>query len=128
MDAYINGSFPNYQARAHQTKSDVYRLLLPKIQKIIDRGYVQFGRTQNFVKSYIDYFIVPKADDVRPVYNGTSSGFNAAVWAPNFLAPHSQIRNMGFGLQLLWGGHRLGRDVPQLPSPEGILTIFWDRP
>jgi hypothetical protein len=87
MDAYITGSFPSYQAHAHQTKSDVYKLLLPKIKKILDRGYVKFGRTRDFVKSFIDYFIVPKADDVRPVYNGTSCGFNAAVWAPNFWLP-----------------------------------------
>jgi hypothetical protein len=42
MDAYITGSFPSHQAHARQTKSDVYKLLLPKIQKILDRGYVRF--------------------------------------------------------------------------------------
>jgi hypothetical protein len=88
MAPYIQFSLPNYQARARQTKQDVHKLLLPKIQKIISRGYVKIGGIKrDFLKSYIDYFIVPKADDVRPVYNGTSCGFNEAVWAPNFWLP-----------------------------------------
>jgi hypothetical protein len=48
---------------------------------------VRIGQGQEFINSYIDYFIVPKADDVRPVYNGTSWGFNTSVWAPNFWLP-----------------------------------------
>jgi hypothetical protein len=62
-------------------------LLLPKLQKIIARGYIKIGSGHEFLKSYIDYFIVPKADDVRPVYNGTSCGFNGSVWARNFWLP-----------------------------------------
>jgi hypothetical protein len=76
-----------YHVRAKHTKSDVYGLLLPKLQKIISRGYAKIGFGHDFLKSYIEYFIVPKADNVRPVYNGTSCGFNEAVWAPNFWLP-----------------------------------------
>jgi hypothetical protein len=87
MQPYIQSSLPNYHVRAKQTKSDVYGLLLPKLQKIIARGYVEIGFRHDFLKSYIDYFIVPKADDVRPVYNGTSCGLNEAVWAPHCWLP-----------------------------------------
>jgi hypothetical protein len=87
MDAYISGPLPNYQVRARPIKTAVYDLLLPKVKKIIDRGYVKVGQGRDFIRSYIDYFIVPKADDVRPVYNGTSCGFNGSVWAPNFWLP-----------------------------------------
>jgi hypothetical protein len=44
MDAYINGSLPNYQVRAGPVKTEVYQLLLPKVKKIIDRGYVRIGQ------------------------------------------------------------------------------------
>jgi hypothetical protein len=87
MKPYIQSSLPNYHVREKQTKSDVYSLLLPKPQKIIDRGYVKIGHGHEFLKSYIDYFFVPKADDVRPVYNGTSCGFNESIWAPDFWLP-----------------------------------------
>ncbi len=39
---------------------------------------------------------MPKADDIRPVYNGASSGLNDAIWAPWFGLPtvHSQLRRI----------------------------------
>jgi hypothetical protein len=37
--------------------------------------------------SYINYFEVPKTDDIRVVYNGTSCGLNPTMWAPKFWLP-----------------------------------------
>jgi hypothetical protein len=54
MKPYVQSSLPNYHVRAKQTKSDVYSLLLPKLQKIIDQGYVKIGHGHEFLKSYID--------------------------------------------------------------------------
>ena len=52
-----------------------------KVGKVKDRGYIQSG----YVKSFIRYFSVPKGDqDVRMVYGGTASGFNAIVWVSKF--------------------------------------------
>jgi hypothetical protein len=41
----------------------------------------------NFIKSVIDYFEVPKDDDICLVYNGSSCGLNDCLWAPNFWLP-----------------------------------------
>jgi hypothetical protein len=42
------------------------------------------------VASLLDYFFVAKGDsDWRMVYNGTSCGLNARLWAPNFWLPNA---------------------------------------
>ncbi len=41
--------------------------------------------------SYIDYFGVPKADNIRVVYNGASCGLNETVWAQNFWLPMAKL-------------------------------------
>jgi hypothetical protein len=120
MKAHISDSFPNYQARAHQTKINVYKLLLPKIQKIIDHSYVKVGEARDFVKSSIDYFIVPKADDVRPVYNGTSCGFNAAVWAPNFWLPTAKSATRVLDYNYCGVDIDLGEMILNFPLPQAF--------
>lgn len=54
------------------------------------------------IKSYIDYFGVPKGeDDVRAVFNGTSCGINDAVQASNFCMPNasSMLRIISYNYQ-----------------------------
>ena len=36
------------------------------------------------VKSLMHYFLVPKREEIRLVYNGTSSGLNLSLWALHF--------------------------------------------
>jgi hypothetical protein len=69
-------------------------LLVPKFQAILDRGYVRPGA----IKSLIDYFDVPRADDIRLVYNGSSCGLNSSLWAPNFWLPTARtaLRSLDF--------------------------------
>ena len=63
--------------------------LWPKILKVILRGYISLTPF-NKVSNLTDYFTVPKGEDnVRVVYNGTSSGLNKVLWAPNFWLPTS---------------------------------------
>ena len=46
-----------------------------KIIKLRNCGYVALG----VVKSVLDIFTVPNADNIMLVYNGASSGLNEAV-------------------------------------------------
>ena len=46
-----------------------------KLVKARRRGYVRVGE----VKSLNQHFSVPKGDDIRMVYNGTSSGLNNSL-------------------------------------------------
>ena len=51
------------------------------------------------IKSLIDYFYVPKAQDIGPVYNGASCGVNKSLWSPPFWLPvaKSALRVLDFG-------------------------------
>ena len=73
-------------------------MLAPKFLKILKRGYVTTPETFNEIKSVIDYFYVPNAKDIRPVYNGASCGINEALWSPNFWLPiaKSALRVLDF--------------------------------
>jgi hypothetical protein len=74
-------------------------LLAPKFLKILKRGYVGVPESAAEIKSLVDYFYVPKAQDIRPVYNGASCGINEALWSPNFWLPTPKwaLRVVDFG-------------------------------
>jgi len=71
--------------------------ILSKILKSIKRGYL-IPASLPEVKNLIDYFAVPKADDIRLVLNGSSCGLNSSTWASNFWLPNSNtmVRQLGF--------------------------------
>jgi hypothetical protein len=99
MPAWIHGSMPHYKRRAKTPKADDALLLAPKFLKILQRRYVSIPKQFTEIKSLIDYFYVPKAKDIRPVYNGASCGINEALWSPNFWLPtaKSALRVLDFG-------------------------------
>jgi hypothetical protein len=86
MEPYICDTLPKHTSASRRPNSQKVPLYIPKIKSIIDRGYVSSGT----VHSLADYFDVPKADDIRLVYNGSSCGLNATLWAPNFWLPMPQ--------------------------------------
>jgi hypothetical protein len=88
------------QQRVKRPKQEAFKLLLPNFQAILARGYVvsnqdatELTELEDFIMSFIDYFGVPKADDVQVVYNGASCGLNDTVWAPNFWLSTAKIRH-----------------------------------
>ena len=91
---YITSKLPTNLVRATRPKACKVNLMVPKFDLILNRGYVIPGQ----IKNLTDYFDVPKADDIRLVYNGTSCGLNNALWAPNFWLPtaKSAIRSLDF--------------------------------
>jgi hypothetical protein len=99
MPAWIRGPLPNYKTRAKKPKQEDAVLLTPKFLKILLRGYVVIPLTEDQIKSLVDYFYVPKAKDIRPVYDGKKCGINEALFAPNFWLPIgcSAIRVLDFG-------------------------------
>jgi hypothetical protein len=94
MDPYLQSEPPVFKQRVKKPKQEAFDLLLPKFQAILARGYVvsnqdsnELSALEDFIMSYIDYFGVPKVDNIRVVYNGASCGLNETVWAPNFWLP-----------------------------------------
>jgi hypothetical protein len=67
---------------------------------------------------------VPKANDIRPVYNGTSSGLNAAVWAPNFGLPTAQSETDALNYGYLSVDLDLGEMFHKLTVPHVFRPYF----
>ena len=63
-----------------------------KLQNIRKKRYVAPGK----VTSFMSFFAVPKADDIRLVYDGTKCGLNEYLWAPWFPLPtvNSMLRSV----------------------------------
>ena len=60
-------------------------MMKEKLATVRHRGYFE-GHCA--ILCLMHFFWVPKgADDIRMVYNGTSSGLNPCLWAPNFVLP-----------------------------------------
>ena len=99
MQVFITAKLPNHQRPARPPKPEKRKMILDKILKVLERGYVVIPGSINFIKSLIDYFEVPKEKDIRLVYNGTSCGLNKCLWAPNFWlpTPGSAARVLGYG-------------------------------
>jgi hypothetical protein len=119
---FVQASLPRYTTPAKRPKRDKIPLLVPKFKLILDRGYVKQGNIQSF----IDYFDVPKTDDIRLVYNGSSCGLNAALWAPNFWLPTAKtaMRALDFNfysVDMDLGDMFLNYPLHQDVSPASIL-------
>jgi hypothetical protein len=83
MEVYITAKLPLNQKPCRPPKREKRTLILSKILQVVKRGYVVIPSTVNYIKSLIDYFEVPKDDDIRLIYNGTSCGLNKVLFAPN---------------------------------------------
>ena len=73
-----------------------------KLVKFMSRRYIVYSLAAA-VLSYISFFYVPKGeDDIRVVFNGTSSKLNAATFAPWFALPtvDSHLRMVEEGTRL----------------------------
>jgi hypothetical protein len=55
-----------------------------KLSVIISRKYIAPG----FGKKLIDFFAVPKGEDIRLVCNGSTCGLNSSLGSPNFRPPY----------------------------------------
>jgi len=98
--AAICKPLPHNKPKPKAPKKELYEKILSKLLKSLDRGYL-IPTSKKSVKNLIDFFSVPKADDIRLVLNGSSCGLNEAVWAPNFWLPtsSSMTRVISFNYQ-----------------------------
>lgn len=86
----ICGPLPTNKNPTRRPKQDVYDPFLLKILSFLKKQYLRI-RVPTDIFNNIDYFAVPKGlADIRPVFNGTSCGFNDSVFAPNFWLPMLQ--------------------------------------
>ena len=85
VPVFVEGRLPRYRRKQRLPKETYMKeRMIDKLTKVTQRKYVEPGS----VLSLINCFAVPKGqEDIRLVYDGTKSGLNAAVWAPNFFMP-----------------------------------------
>jgi hypothetical protein len=85
LEIWFSGSKPKWR-RPQRVEKDLEtrNKIVQKISKVRKRKYIAEGH----VWSLTDFFCVPKgSDDIRMVYNGTSSGLNDVLWVPSFPLP-----------------------------------------
>jgi hypothetical protein len=123
MPAWIQGTLPRFKRRAKVPSLEDAMLLAPKFVTILERRYVLVPDAAHPVKSLVAYFHVPKAKDIRPVYNGKECGINDALWAPGFWLPigRSAVRVLDFGYHSV--DIDLGEFFLNFPYPE-ILRLL----
>jgi len=77
---WVKGELPTCKEKQRVPREkEIYEQVKKKVSKVRKRGYLGEG----FVNSLTSFFEVMKGvDDIRMVYNATSSRLNEAVWAP----------------------------------------------
>jgi hypothetical protein len=109
-------------------------LLLPKFQSILEQGYVisnqsntEIAELEEVIISSIDYFGVPKVDNIHLVYNGASCGLNKTVWAPHFWLPTPQLATpfLNYNYTILWSGFGpIGEMFLELPPTHAFSNTI----
>jgi hypothetical protein len=94
-----------------------------KLGKVILRQYICLV---DGVPSYTSYFSVPKADDIRMVYDASKSGLNATIWVPRFPLPTIQTHLRAVEPGTWMGDLDIGEMFFKLPAscvpPEGVWS------
>ena len=87
---WVKGDLPSCKEKQRVPREkDIYDQVKKKVTKVRKRGYLGEG----LVNSLTSFFEVMKVlNDIRMVYNATSSGLNDAVWAPWFSLPTAACR------------------------------------
>jgi hypothetical protein len=82
---WYRGTAPcNFQSHRKEKDPEIKHSTGAKLMKVLARRYLLYGMVLRLTL----FFAVPKGDTyVRMVYNGTSSGMNAHLWAPWFALP-----------------------------------------
>jgi hypothetical protein len=86
MEIFVQGPLLTKMHPARPPHPDKLVMLGSKVDKVRLRNYILAGPVQNLT----DLFNVPKGEnDIRAVYNGTSSGLNKALFAPGLYLPNA---------------------------------------
>jgi hypothetical protein len=85
MEIFVHSRLPRgRKSKQVKLEARIRQLVGLKIEGMLERSYLETG----FVSNALHYFAVPKGDtDIRVVFDGTSSGLNETLWAPNFYLP-----------------------------------------
>ena len=122
MEVFLSGTLP----RGRGSKSNLrlspaaIKLVAGKLDGMMRRTYLEEG----FVESKVHFFGVPKGeDDICVVFDGTSSGLNEALWAPNFYLPTSQAASTLLTFSTWMADVNLGEMFHNFPMSDRIRKV-----
>ena len=92
MKIFVKQPLPQGRKSKQLTLPSAQRdLVAEKLDGMLRRSYLDSG----FVSNSLHFFAVPKGDaDIRVVFDGTSSGLNETLWAPNFYLPSARAASL----------------------------------
>lgn len=120
MEVFVSGTLP--RGRNSKTtlrlSSSATQLVAGKLDGMLRRTYLEEG----FVESKVHFFgvLLKGDDDIRVVFDGTSSGLSEALWAPNFYLPTSQAAATLLTFSTWMADVDLGEMFHNFPMPERI--------
>jgi hypothetical protein len=106
MKIFVQSTLPQGR-RLKQIKlaPAIRTLVADKVDGMLKRGYLDTGHVSNS----LHYFAVPKGDsDIRVVFDGTSSGLNETLWAPNFYLPSARAASLTLSFSTWMGDMDFG--------------------
>jgi len=118
---YCFGNLPNNMRKPKGVSKDQASKIAEKIGDIRRKEYVI---PVPKINNYIDYFAVPKDDDVRIVYDATKCLLNDVFWAPSFWlpTPSTVLRQLSFSY---WSADiDLGEMFLNFPLPEWLHSYL----
>ena len=89
---FVSSALPKQRRQKAPRLDHLQKVLVAgKIDGMVRRDYLETG----YVANTVHFFAVPKGDsDIRVVFDGTSSGLNETLWAPNFFLPSAKSASM----------------------------------
>ena len=121
-----DGKLPRWRRPQLQPKTEEDRKLLKKkIGSVLSKGYLNSGN----VHSLVPFFYVPKGNDnVRVVYNGSTSRLNDTMWVPSVSATNAnsmlRLKEPGtWNIGLDVGEHFLNFMIPREIRPYVVVDV-----
>ena len=119
MEIFVTSPLP----KGRGTMSKMH-LSLDKQGMVAAKLYTKFHQSyleEGLVESKVHFFGVPKGeDDNRVVFDGTSSGLNECLWAPNFYIPTSRAASTILTFSTLMADADFADMFHNFPMPDRI--------
>ena len=127
MKSFVKNSLPvGRKSKRVKMSPEVRELVAEKLEGMHNRHYLEEGH----VTSSLDFFPVPKGDsDIRVVFDGSSCGLNAALWAPNFFLPSASSASMLLSFNTWMADMDFGEMFHNFPMEDRLRKcsgVEWD--
>lgn len=119
MEVFVASPLP--RGRGSKSKMHLSSEERKMVSAKLDTMFLRFYLEEGYVENKVHFFGVPKGDDdIRVVFDGTSSGLNECLWAPNFYLPTSRAAATILTFTTWMADADFGEMFHNFPMPERI--------